>query len=550
MTRNKLFIILIGCLILAGGIFYLTVERNVERNNDDGAVAWSEANWTGVSDADADSLTENELTIEKIQQEANEEREANLICNSLNLDKNDVKADLKALSGEEIDKIKSVIEYQNVNLDIEISKGEAIEDADLFAKICRSSYGSYYFYEKEQWNAADESLKQSIKDLPEENITLRTLKKLMLKAYSFTNDDHFRVDGTSILEFSGGLKYYCYLEDVYFYEDERGFYTLVDENKWYIVKVGESSNISEYIKPTITENGSLAYSIGVFLRATDSLESTITLSRGEKTNTVSCTYTKSKSLFDNGDSVCENTQAGIYDGYYVLGIRTFEVEPYISEAKKNELEKYPETAKKLKNTSNFIIDSRGNGGGGDTWLEGWYQNYTGTSLKLTINTVCRFSDLTNKADTELYDTSLKYTGIYENKQDGSFAKNKHFFAYLMDKDVGSAGERGILSVKQMENALLIGTNSRGCMLGDGSYTYILPNSKLGVTVGNKAFVEGNCSSDIEGLGWMPDIYVDGYLALDRTIKMFRYYNLEPDDGVQALPAWGEKINRFESLGEA
>ncbi len=546
MTRNKLFVILIGCLILAGGIFYLTVERN----NDNGAVAWNEANWSGVSDADADSLPENELTIEKIQQKANEEREANLICNSLKLNKNDIKADLKALSAEEIDKIGSVIEYQNVNPNREISKSEAIEDVDLFAKICRSSYGSYYFYGKEQWDAADESLKQSINDLPEENITLGTLKKLMLKAYSFTNDDHFRVDGTSVLEFSGGLKYYCYLKDVYFHEDERGFYTFIDENKWYIVKVGESSNISEYIKPAITETGSLAYSIGVFLRATDSLESTITLSRGEKTNTVSCTYTKSKSLFDDSNSECENTQAGIYDGYYVLGIRTFEVEPYISEAKKNELEKYPETAKKLKNTSNFIIDSRGNGGGGDTWLEGWYQNYTGTSLELTLNEVCRISDLTNEADMKLYGASLKDTGIYESKQDGSFAKNKQFFAYLMDKDVGSAGERGILSVKQMENALLIGTNSRGCMLGDGSYTYTLPNSKLGVTVGNKAFVEGNCSSDIEGLGWMPDIYVDGYLALDRTIKMFRYYNLEPDDGVQALPTWGEKINRFESLGES
>ena len=47
---------------------------------------------------------------------------------------------------------------------------------------------------------------------------------------------------------------------------------------------------------------------------------------------------------------------------------------------------------------------------------------------------------------------------------------------------------------------------------------------------------------------MPDIYVDGYLALDRAIAMCKYYGLMPDGDVALLDAWGEKIRRFEDGG--
>lgn len=67
-------------------------------------------------------------------------------------------------------------------------------------------------------------------------------------------------------------------------------------------------------------------------------------------------------------------------------------------------------------------------------------------------------------------------------------------------------------------------------------------------MGDTAFLEHNCTSTIEGLGWMPDIYVDGYLALDRTIAMYKYYGLMPDGDVASLDAWGETIRRFEDGG--
>ncbi len=532
--KKKLLAILCICFVFALAAEFFT---SADRSAGDGAVTWSNAKWDGVSDDEADSLPEKKLTIKELQTKANKERINNLKCKSLHVEAAAVAEDLQALSKKEIEKIKVAQMYDSKISDKEISKEDAWEDADLFAKICRSSYGSYYLYDRKDWDDADSKLKQWIQEASGDNIKAETLQNLILAAYTFVNDDHFRVNEKSTLDYSGNLKYYCYLKDVYFHEDDKGFYTVIKDSKWYLKEVGSSSDISAYIKPTITEEGELAYAVGTFLRSKDSLETTLTFSRGSETNKVSCKYTRAMSLREKNADYA-NTQAGLYDGYYVLGIRSFLDEPY------EELCKYPETAKKLKGTSHFIIDSRGNGGGGDIWLEGFYENYSGTPLKLTINTTKRFSDLTNK----FWKTFSDFTetpGLYEEKQDGSFAENTHLFAYLMDKDIGSAGERGILSIKQMKNTLLIGTNSRGCMLGDGTQQYILPNSKFAVTVGGQAFIEGNCSSDIEGLGWMPDIYVDGYLALDRTIKMYQHYHLLPDENVKNLPTWGERIQRFE-----
>ena len=166
----------------------------------------------------------------------------------------------------------------------------------------------------------------------------------------------------------------------------------------------------------------------------------------------------------------------------------------------------------------------------------FYENYTGEKLTLNISEVLRHSRITLRRN--------DYLGSETRKDDGTYAENKNLFAYLIDKNVCSAGERGILSIRQMDNALIIGTNSRGCIV-TGCTCYYLPNSSIIVSVGDGACIEGNCSMDIEGLGWMPDIFVDGYLALDRTIKMYKYYGLLPDANVNDLDTWGGTIPTFE-----
>lgn len=498
-----------------------------------GSVMWSEGIWE-TEESPVDALPTIDLTIEKLQQQANEYRRSTVEC-TVDFDsfpRETIEADANCLSAEEAQQIDVLFhETEEVRT---VSVEDAKADMELFSRILRSSYGSYYLYTASQWETAAAQLQSYLQRYDGEEISGDTLVKEMLSAYAFVKDDHFRFNRQSVLR-PNGILYYCYLKDIYFWEDEQGFFTWKDDCKWYVTAVNGEA-ITGYIKPTITPEGELAYAVGTFLAETDSLNGTITLSRGDMSNTVGCCFTMSQELLQK-QGFSELTQAGLYDGYYVMGIRGFPVLEY-APGEEESLRKYPEMAAALSGTANFIIDSRSNGGGGDIWLEGFYENFTGVDFDLTINEIWRVSLLTNRRY-----GSDNVPGLYENKTNGSYASNDNLFLYLIDKSVASAGERGINSILQMDNALLVGTNSAGCVLGGGAY--ILPHTGICVNVGDCSFIEQNCTSDIEGLGWMPDIYVDGYLALDRAIAMYKYYGLAPDENVSSLDCWGEEIMRFE-----
>lgn len=501
----------------------------------DEPIMWSEGTWE-TPESPVDALPTIDLTIEKLQQQANEYRRSTVEC-TVDFDsfpRETIEADANCLSAEEVQQI-NVLFHETAEVRT-VSVEDAQADMELFSRILRSSYGSYYLYDAAQWEAAAAQLQSYLQSYDGKEISSYTLVNEMLSAYAFVKDDHFRINHQSVLE-PDGILYYCYLKDIYFWEDEQGFFTWKDDCKWYVTAVNGEA-IADYIKPTITPEGELAYAVGTFLAETDPLNGTITLSRGDMSNTVGCCFTMSQKLSQK-QGFSELTQAGLYDGYYVMGIRGFPVLEY-APGEEESLRKYPEMAAALNGTANFIIDSRSNGGGGDIWLEGFYENFTGVDFDLTINEIRRVSLLTNRR----YDSN-DVPGLYENKVDGSYASNDNLFLYLIDKGVGSAGERGIESILQMDNALLVGTNSAGCVLGGGG-AYVLPHTKICVNVGDSAFIEHNCTSDIEGLGWMPDIYVDGYLALDRAIAMYKYYGLAPDENVSSLDCWGEEIRRFET----
>lgn len=230
-----------------------------------------------------------DLTIGTLQQQANENRRAEVVCSSgfSAFSRETIQEDAAFLTAEEAQMIEVVNDEQNKPC--AFSAEDALKDIDLFSRILRSSYGAYYLYEKADWDAAADSMRDYIQNSTAKEFSTNELGSELLRAYSFVNDDHFRVNGRSAIAASNGYLYYNYLKDVYFWQDAQGYFTWKDDHKWYVTAINGSDS-SDYMKPTITQEGELAYAVGTFLAEADPKDGSITLTRGDVSNTVNCHY--------------------------------------------------------------------------------------------------------------------------------------------------------------------------------------------------------------------------------------------------------------------
>ena len=91
---------------------------------------------------------------------------------------------------------------------------------------------------------------------------------------------------------------------------------------------------------------------------------------------------------------------------------------------------------------------------------------------------------------------------------------------LIDSYVGSAGEDSVKYVQQLENVVVVGTNTCGAMLAGNAGVFILPNSRIGLSCGTKiSLCEDLVNPD--GRGRMPDLWVRPDEALERAVKYIR-----------------------------
>ena len=98
-----------------------------------------------------------DLTIGTLQQQANENRRAEVVCSSgfSAFSRETIQEDAAFLTAEEAQMIEVVNDEQNKPC--AFSAEDALKDIELLPRILRSSYGAYYLYEKVDWDAAADS---------------------------------------------------------------------------------------------------------------------------------------------------------------------------------------------------------------------------------------------------------------------------------------------------------------------------------------------------------------------------------------------------------
>lgn len=180
----------------------------------------------------------------------------------------------------------------------------------------------------------------------------------------------------------------------------------------------------------------------------------------------------------------------------------------------------------------LIFDLRGNRGGSDQWLYDWFHGWTGDALELKMTTSTKLSQLSCQhlpaffpglTDSFLSENMGTRTGSVQQK--GEWVERQGFTFVLIDKDVASSGEGTVSALGTVENVVFVGGPTKGCDLTPNNYKFFLPITGIQVYFGmGLSFT--NSMENFDGVGNLPDLWVNPPDAMDAVLRMIDYYGLK------------------------
>jgi len=428
-----------------------------------------------------------------------------------------------------------------------ITKDKALEDIDYLFRIFKLQYGGYtLFGGDETFNEARFRIEDEVSKL--DKISTDVLEELLAKELSFINDGHMSIGRKGINKIFD-MKYYAN-EKMSFHKDGKGYYTVEDEAKKYLHSVENDIDVEEYMKLSLDEEGKFVYYLGSLFSENNGTEK-VNLEFIDNDELISdeVSLIRSSKKF-NRDMVTYEEER--INGIPVISIRRFhELDGEI------ELKKFVESGNKYKDEDIIIIDIRGNIGGTSLWAELWYENYTGHFSESGTNRLTRFSNIYRKLISDYksniqidmfdkyempklnlfiqeylstFEKGLSSKGVAYQKDENTYerVKNDRLVFLLVDKAVASAGEGFVVGLKTIDNVIVVGTNTMGCMDISNNAHLFLPNSSIGVFLGVGLEMQYNKPHFYDGVGIEPDIWISNDKILDKVLKMIKQYMNEEE----------------------
>lgn len=462
----------------------------------------------------------NIQTFEKLKNKINEDRKE-IIENSKLIDISKYTADFKneidMFSNEEI---KNITTYKNSN---NVTKEEAIKDIETAFKLLKYSYGAYeYFGGDKAFEKAEKNIINKIKSINNDNMTHNRLERLFVDEMKFIKDGHFIVGYSKPCDYQ-----YMYICSEYIPIYEKGNFYIEYKNgvKAQIVSINDDKEIDNYIKFTINDDGEICYGFISLFENNDIIEiiNNMVVMYDNIEEDIQIKWNKA---YDRDISKNES----IYEKKIIDGISVYCLNEMFGD--ENLLKEFSDSAFEAKKEKIFIIDLRGNGGGLDLYANNWFFNYTGEYPNKPISSAFKITNIgvgMNIKESEYLteqQIELSENGKWDiSKNKGKWVENENLIIVLIDKNVASAGEDMIANLRTMENVIFVGSNSAGCYLSAGNSAKYLPKSGLYINYGY-GFILDNEGKSIDGIGFLPDLWVLPSEALERTLKMIEFYNLK------------------------
>lgn len=430
-----------------------------------------------------------------------------------------LKADKNILTQAEIDALKAPSNNQTV------SYAQAVADIELYFKTLKYAYGAYYYFGGDA--AFDAAKAEAIAAISgKTSVTPTAIAQAIFDSVNFVMDGHFSVGGPSIVEYAEYKKVYFYC-DLEFYKDGDRFYTPINGEKWYLVSF---SNPNVSIEYTLTKDGRLVYSPALVCPVPEVKSDTVTLVNGDKTKNITINWTQSSSMLGNYSPVFDFKTLK-EDGVAYISIRSFNSDDPVT------LNEFAASGADFKDAEVIIFDIRGNGGGSDIYGDMWVENFSGENIALPTAHSNRITALSRG--------SLGNERIEEIYIDGKIIPNDIPILVLVDNYCASAGESMLLFLKTLENAVIIGSSSAGYQLAGNRVDLSLPNSGVPFSFGTSFSFKFD-TTNVDGVGYAPDIYCDPINALDAALALVGSdmkieHNLESDSGFTSFDPGSSRI---------
>ncbi len=429
-----------------------------------------------------------------------------------------------------------------------LSYEEAALDIDYLFRLLKTSYAPYeYFGGDEVFDKAKENILADI-SIFGNTISVPRLEKAIIDNLDFMIDSHFSLNSISGVDFDEYVYYYDATHRE-FRHDESGYFTLIDNEKYYI-----SSENEQYMKLTVGKTGELVYGLIALCKenAVHTLPKNIELFC--KSNYKSLDF-KVRWITDSYNYATTLVWKDTVDGIPLTGVGAMMVDNDYCIREMNDFVNY---AKTLRDEEVFILDLRGNGGGLSTISYMWLYNLTnGAELEGEYSMIYYMSMLnyfvTEGNDDEIIDALLKFDFFSENPElkdellseedddeygegyiletEDSWNDYDGTVFVLCDKAVASAGEMFLLELMDLENVVIFGTNSNGCLISGGTNYYVpvyLPHSGISVYYSTILILTDD-SEEFDAKGILPDVVICGEDEAKAAARCWNYYNSETEN---------------------
>lgn len=382
-----------------------------------------------------------------------------------------------------------------------ISKEDAKKEMEWFLRLLKSNYGNY-------WNeggdyAFNQAKNEVLKNFPHQ-LPFQKYNERVSNAFSFVKDLHFYVGGIIRTKYSypllGNINYP-------FYRRLNNYYSDISLKNRVISIDGKLPE--DILKLSIDRKGKLAYFI--YKTSNDNSEAQLIKIKTQKGDFTLPLSAQEDTL--SGDTLSAPLIIDEIQGIPYVKLNIFDA-PNTASART-----FIESAEKFRQEPFLIYDMTNNSGGMFETVDNWFENFTGQQLEPNhssvrqVNTIHLFNV---KAQLNILTYLQKHNvqlinGYYVLEPGKQFVsvKDSPCLFVLMGKASYSAAEDFIDACRNIENVLLIGSNSGGCLTSDAAFSQLrLPISGLPYSFG-AVYNIWNENDFSERVGLEPDIYLTG-----------------------------------------